>query len=152
MASPAFHLAGHNGHTGLLVNGLDHSHHFASNQLVLFIFSRKVVAPILLNVAESACRAKLSIDHHHPGDDLRTCHIFQDLDVNERLFRGLTATSTLTTTSATAALRDDMTRDQKHHNCEYKNRACNPMGQLFHDPSLKLMILTRCDPFSDTAG
>ena len=152
MACPAFHLSRHRRHAGLLVNGLNHSHHLASNQLVLLIFSWKIVPPILLNVAEGARCAELNIDLLHPGDDLRARHALQHLDVNEGLFG--TASSPLTTTSATAtpALRDDMTRDKKHHNCEYKNRACNPMGQLFHDPSFKPSIVTRCNLFSDTAG
>jgi hypothetical protein len=136
----------------LLVNGLDHSHHLASDQLVLLVFSWKIVAAILLNVTESARGAELNIDRLHPGDDLRARHALQHLDIDERLFGG--AATSLTTTPATAspALRDDMTRDEKHHNCEYKNRACNPMGQLFHDPSLKPIILTRSELFSDTVG
>lgn len=119
---------------------------------MLLIFSWKIVAAILLNVAESTRRAELNIDLLHPGDDLRARHPLQYLDVDERLFGA--ASTPLTTASATAAsaLRDDMTRDEKHHNCEYKNRACNPMGQLFHDPSLKPIILARSDLFSDTVG
>src|SRR6185369_9154854 len=110
MARPAFHLSRDSRHAGLLVDGLNHSHHLASNQLVLLVFSWKIVASILLNVAESARCAELNIDLLHPGDDLGARHALQHLDVDERLF-GATATP-LTTTSATAtpALRDDMTR------------------------------------------
>jgi hypothetical protein len=132
MACPTIDLSRHRSHAGLLINGLNHFHHLASDQLVLLIFSWKIVAAILLNVAESARRTELNIDRLHPGDDLRTRHPLQHLDINEGLFGAASTPLTPTSATAASALRDDMSRDQKHHNCEYKNRACNPMRQLFH--------------------
>jgi hypothetical protein len=152
MAGPAFDLARHCRHGALLVDGLNHSHHLAGDELVLLILCRKIIAPILLNVTEGARHTQCRVDFEHFLDDLRPRHVFQHLDVNERLIGAATSALSATSASATAALRDHMTRDQKHHNCDYKNHACNPMGQLSHDPSFKRIILTRCDLFSDKAA
>jgi hypothetical protein len=131
MASPAFNSARNRRHAGLAIDCLDHPQHFAGDLLVLFIFCGKVVTTILLNVAERAGNTQLNIERLHLRDNLRSGHIFQDLDVNKWLLRALT------TASATATLRNNMSRDKKHHNCDYKNHACNPMGQLSHRPSFQ---------------
>jgi hypothetical protein len=134
MARPAFNSARNRRHAGLAIDGLDHPQHFASDLLVLFIFRGKIVATILLNMAERARDAKLNIERLHLRDNLRACHIFQDLDVNQWLLRALTTASAA---SATATLRNNVSRDEKHHNCDYKNHACNPMGQLSHRSSFQ---------------
>jgi hypothetical protein len=134
MASPAFNSARNRRHAGLAIDCLDHPQHFASDQLVLFIFCGKVVTTILLNMAERARNTELNIERLHLRDNLRPGHIFQDLDVNKRLLRALTTASA---TTASATLRNNMSRDKKHHNCDYKNRACNPMGLLSHRPSFQ---------------
>src|SRR5262245_30875587 len=133
MAGPAFNSARNDRHTSLLIDGRHHFHHLASDQLVLLVIRRKVVLSILLNMAESTCHAQLDVDHLHLRDNLRPCHIFQDLNINERLF---CATPSAASTTA-ALLRGDMSRNEKHRNCENTNRAHNPIGQLSHEPSLQ---------------
>src|SRR5262245_48366263 len=133
MAGPTFDSARNGGHTSLLVDCRDHLHHFASDQLVLLVIRRKVVSSILLNMAESTRHAQLDVDHLHLRNNLRPCHILQNLNIDERLFRATTPSAA----STTAALRGDMSRNEKHRNCENSNRAHNPIGQLSHEPSLQ---------------
>src|SRR5262245_21997467 len=133
MAGPAFNFARNDRHAVLLVDCIDHLHHLASDQFVLFVIRRKVIPSILLNVAESACHAQLDVDHLHLSDDLRPCHIFQDLNINEWL---LGATPSTASTTA-LPLCGDMSRNEKHRNCENSIRACNPIGKLSHVTSLR---------------
>src|SRR5262249_45518074 len=107
----------------------------------------KVIPPILLNVAESACHSQLDVDRLHLCDDLRPCHIFQDLNIDEWLFG-----ATPSTASTTAPLPGNVSRNEKQRNCENSNRACNPIGQLSNVTSLRTDDTNTREVFSDMAG
>ncbi len=151
MARPAFDLSRYVLHRRLLIDGLHHSQHIPGDELVLLVFCRKIIPAVFLDVTERAGHSQRGVELEHFLDDLRTSHPFQDLNIHQRLLRAA-ATLTSASTTAAAALRGHVTRNEKHHNCEYKNQACNRLGQLFHDPSFKPMILTRSAEKSGSEG